>query len=150
RAAARIEMAAPRQFLPRSKIVQPARMLLIGRVRSAHVRTLLPFDSQPAQIGEHGLDKFRAAALPVQVLVAKDHDPVVDPRALVGRPKSARMPEVEISRRGRCNASAIDHRRLVSRLILSWLPAGIVAHSSASRGNKAPRRKGKRAWGRSG
>src|SRR5262249_42080302 len=92
----------------------------------------------------------RAAALPVQVLVAKDHDPVVDPRALVGRPKSARMPEVEISRRGRCNASAIDHRRLVSRLILSWLPAGIVAHSSASRGNKAPRRKGKRAWGRSG
>jgi hypothetical protein len=44
----------------------------VRSVGSAPVRTFLPFEPKPAQVFEHGLNKFRFAPRPIQVFITQN------------------------------------------------------------------------------
>jgi hypothetical protein len=67
----------------------------------------LPFDSQPAQIFDHRIDEFTAAALWIEVLISKNESAPALMGALRGHSKCVRMPEVQQTGWGRCQTSAI-------------------------------------------
>src|SRR5437762_5566463 len=63
--------------------------------RATAVGTFLPLKTEPAQVFGHRRDKILLAARAVEVFVAEHERAAEFLRALLGNPKSARMPEVQ-------------------------------------------------------
>src|ERR1017187_5731748 len=74
--------------------------LVVRRMGSADVGTLLPRKPQPAQIGEHGLREVYPVARRVQVLASQDERAAAVAGAPLRNPERAGVPEVKVSGRG--------------------------------------------------
>ena len=85
------------QQAPGSEVMVATLALAIGAVGAAEVRAFGPHDAYPAEVFEHGAGEIWARALWVEVFVAKNERSVVCERALVSRPESARVTEVQQS-----------------------------------------------------
>lgn len=64
-------------------------------MRAADIGTFLPFDAEPPEIAQLGLDELGANAVAVEVLVAENEDTSRLAGAAVGDPESAGVTEVE-------------------------------------------------------
>ncbi len=95
RTRARINHPAVAQLPPRLQIVLSPLALRIGTHRPAAIRSFGPRDSQPAQILDHGLHELRAAALRIQIFIAKDQLPTMLRRTARRGPERARMAQVQ-------------------------------------------------------
>ena len=107
RAGAGIDEAAEVKLLERRPVERKTLALLVGCERAAHVRSLLPVESKPAKVFEHGADELRLGACGIEVFVAQDECASVFARAFLGCPEGQRVAEMEMARGRRREASAI-------------------------------------------
>ena len=70
-------------------------------------RALVPVEAQPVQVFIHGVNKFRTAALVVQVFIAEDKFAVRGAGTLPRHPEGARVSQVQVSGRRRRKPPAI-------------------------------------------
>src|SRR5580658_9351180 len=110
-AAARIEMATPKQPAPGGKVEGPSAALHIWSKRPALVRPLLPADPEPAQIFECGFGKHRFTALRVQVFHAHHECATRIARPLPRSPECARVAHMQIARWRRRKPAAVARCR---------------------------------------
>src|SRR5882762_2428240 len=97
RTGARVDRTLIAQLPPGFQIELAALTLRIWGERSTDIWTLLPIESQPAQVLIHCFHKFHTAALRVQVFIAKDKNAVRRTCALLRDPESPRVAEMKIS-----------------------------------------------------
>src|SRR5689334_10393109 len=86
RAGAGIDATGIAQTPPAFQVKTAALALRIRSKRAAYVRAFVPFETKPAQVFKHCLNKLRLASLKVEVFIAKDQlasgsagAPVCDP-----------------------------------------------------------------------
>ena len=72
-------------------------------------RFTLPFEAKPTAIFKGGGVKLALASGRIKVFVPVEHRTAGGAAAFLGNPKSARVAEVQETRRGRGNAAAIFH-----------------------------------------
>src|SRR5437016_1479141 len=105
---ARINEAAGAQFFKGGAIDLETLTLRIRPEGAAAVRSLLPLETEPMEVFEHGSYIFRAAARAVQVLSAQYEYSLVFTGALLGSPEGAGVAEVEKTRGRRSEARAVE------------------------------------------
>jgi hypothetical protein len=64
-------------------------------VRAADIGTFLPFDAEPPEIAQLGLDELGSDTVAVEVLVAENEDTSRIAGAALGDPEGAGVTEVE-------------------------------------------------------
>jgi hypothetical protein len=82
--------------------------LRIWAHRPAAVWAFDPLDSQPSQVVHHGLHELWAAALRIQIFVAKDQLAMMLGGALCRDPEGAGVAEMEQARGGGGETSAVE------------------------------------------
>jgi hypothetical protein len=97
RTRAGIDKTAITQLLPRGQVKIPPLTLRVRPVWSPEIRTLGPFDAQPAEILQHGTHELRSASLEIQILIPQDQSPTLLFRALGSDPKCARVAAMQES-----------------------------------------------------
>ena len=94
--------------------------LAVGCVGPANVGALVPPQTQPEEVGEHGLGKIHPVARRVEVVVAQDEGAALTERPAGRDPERAGVPEMEIARRGGGNPSAVAWGRAQEFGFISW------------------------------
>src|SRR5277367_1206557 len=97
RAGARINGAAPNEFLQCLPVKRQPGALNIRSIWPATIRPLLPLESKPAKVLDHGDGKLRPAPVGIEVLRPEEQGAVAFLSPLRGRPKSAGMAEVKVA-----------------------------------------------------
>ncbi len=78
------------------------------------VGPFVPLEAEPAQVLEHGADKFGFAPGPVEVFVAKQESAALRACALLRGPKSSRVAKMKETGRGGGDSATILRWRLVA------------------------------------
>ncbi|SRR6266404_3542112 len=112
----RIKEAAIAQLPPRTQIELSPLALRVRRIRPTAVWPLIPLHPKSFQIFEHRRNVLRPAPLRIEVLISKNQDTAHLPRPFGSNQKSARMAEVEQTRRRRRNPASIfgSHKRILA------------------------------------
>jgi hypothetical protein len=83
----------------------------VRRKRSTQIRSFIPTQSEPAQIFDNGVSKFRRAPIAIEIFDAEDQLSVVLLGAFLRPPESDGVAEMKITCRGRCDAAAVGNFR---------------------------------------
>lgn len=129
-AVARVNETALQKFLEGGAVKSHSLALVVRRKWAAEIGSFLPIEAEPTQVFEHGGDEFRLATRDVEVFVAQHQNSIAFPGALLGRPESPRMPEVQKARRRWRDAAAIN--------LLRWACVRSV-HPGFRRANRSGR-----------
>jgi hypothetical protein len=93
----------------------------------AYIRTLLPLQTEPMQIFDHGFDKMWPRAFRVQILVAEDQRACGVKRALLCHPEGARVAKVQVSGGRRSQPAAVRTRQNKSGILEKAMRVGAAA-----------------------
>ena len=75
--------------------------------RPLAVRSLLPVDSQPLQVFDHGLGKLTATPMRIEVFVTENENSIVFASPPRSNEKRSCVTEMQISRGGRSESASI-------------------------------------------
>jgi hypothetical protein len=96
RASAGIDEAGVAKAAPGVEIKTSALALRVRCEWAAPVRAFVPFQTEPAQVLEHGADEFGLRAMHIQVFVAENELAASRAGAPPRYPEGAGMPQVQI------------------------------------------------------
>src|SRR3984885_6261271 len=96
-APAGIEISAITEGAPGGEIVVAALALAVRAIRPSEIVSFLPFDSQPVQVFDHGVDELGPRTLRVEIFVAQDEDALRVAGADISGKEGAGVAEVEES-----------------------------------------------------
>jgi hypothetical protein len=108
RTGAGVKVTGLDQSIQRFPVERQTPTLIVGSARPAAIRAFLPLKAEPAQVIEHGLHKLRTATDAIEILIAQDEDPLLLSRAFLGDPERARVAQMQITRWGWCQTTAIN------------------------------------------
>jgi hypothetical protein len=83
------------QLAPCRQVMRPAFALRVGAVRAAAIGAFRPAKAEPAQVLQHGVSKFGAATLRIEIFVAQDQRACILLSSPGSNPKGACVADVE-------------------------------------------------------
>jgi len=97
RTAARVKPACGKQPAPGIAVKGVSLTLPVWSARTAHIWSLLPVETEPTQVLQHGIAKVRPRPLMVEIFVAENQFAADGKGTLLREPESASVAQVQVS-----------------------------------------------------